>query len=120
MSLLSYLNAKRDSLQLCAHLIEFLNIPVQPSQSVESAPKLQREVRHEPSGPNEILSLDLARSDLAILGALLDILHQLLLLVLQLHTLSIQLALGSVQGTLVFAQTLRRRHALAERPFDDL
>lgn len=75
---------------------------------------------HPPSGPNEILSLDLARSNLAILGTLLDVLHQLLLLVLQLHALSIQLTLGSVQGTLVFAQTLRGRHALAEGPFNDL
>lgn len=73
-----------------------------------------------PSCPHQILGLDLAGPDLAILGALLDILYELLLLVLELHALSVQLALRSVQGTLVFAQTLRGRHTLAERPFDDL
>lgn len=42
-----------------------------------------------PSRPNQILGLDLASSNLAILSALLDILNQFLLLVLQLGAFSV-------------------------------
>ena len=46
-----------------------------------------------PPCPHEVLRLDLTRPHLPILRALLDILHELLLLVLELHPLSVQLPL---------------------------
>lgn len=42
-----------------------------------------------PSRPDEIFRLDLTGADLIILGALLDVLYQLLLLVFQLDPLSV-------------------------------
>lgn len=42
-----------------------------------------------PSRPNQVLGLDLASSNLAVLGTFLNILHQFLLLVLQLCALSV-------------------------------
>lgn len=77
-------------------------------------------VANRPPCANQVFGLDLAGPHLAVLGALLDILHQFLLLVLQLHSFAVQLALCAVEGALVFAQTLRWRHAFAERPFNDL
>lgn len=73
-----------------------------------------------PSGPDQVLGLDFERSHLTILGALLDILHQLLLLILQLYPLTIQLALRLLKSSLMFSQSLGRRHSLAKGPFYDL
>lgn len=75
---------------------------------------------HSPPRPDQVLGLDLAGADLAILGTLLDVLHQLLLLILQLDPFAIQFPLGSLQGSLVLAQTLRGRQPFPKGPFDDL
>jgi hypothetical protein len=69
---------------------------------------------------NEIFGLDFACSNLAIFGALFDVLDQLLLLVLEFGPLAVQLALRFFEGSLMFPQTLSRRHALAKGPFDNL
>jgi hypothetical protein len=81
------------------HRVEFLNIPPRP---------------------NQILGLDLTSSHLSILRTLLDLSNQLLLLILQLHSLTIKFSLGLLERSLVLAQTLGGGHALSERPFDDL
>ena len=64
--------------------------------------------------------MDLAGSDLTILRALFDVLYELLLLVLKFGSLAIELSLRLLESSLVFPQSLRRRHALSERPFNDL
>lgn len=51
------------------------------------------------------------------LGALLDILHQLLLAVLQFRAFAVQFALRLCQGALVLPQALRRRHGAAKEGF---
>lgn len=73
-----------------------------------------------PSCPNQVLCLDLTGADLSILGTLLNVLHQFLLLILQFDPLPVQFPLCPVQRPLVFAQALRRGHALPECPLDDL
>jgi len=61
--------------------------------------------------------LYLARPHLPILGRLLDVGHQLLLLVLELDALAVELALGFLEGALVFAEAFLGGHAFAEGPF---
>lgn len=73
-----------------------------------------------PSRPDQIFCLDLTGAHLPILGTLLDFLHQLLLLVLELHALTVKFPLGLLEGSLVFPQSLLGCHALPECPFDDL
>jgi hypothetical protein len=106
---------------LCAHLVKFLDISVAVKKvSLVSSDEGICPTPHAPSRPHEVLGLDLAGFHLAIFGALLNVLHQFLLLVLQFRPFAVQFALCSVQGTLVFAQTLCGRHALSKRPFNDL
>ena len=57
---------------------------------------------------------------LAIFGALLDILHQLLLLSLQLCSLPIKLPLRLLQTSLVLSQSLCWRLTAPEERFDDV
>jgi hypothetical protein len=64
--------------------------------------------------------LYLARTHLTGLCALFDIGNQFLLLLLQLHAFPVEFTLRLFQRSLVLAQTLLRRHALAKSPFDDL
>ena len=73
-----------------------------------------------PPRSNQILRLDLASPHLPILGALLDVLDEFLLLVLELYPFAVELALGFFKGTLVFSQALCRGHTFTESPFDDL
>jgi hypothetical protein len=73
-----------------------------------------------PPRPHQVLGLDAQRPHLAILCALLDVGHELLLLVLELDALAVQFTLCLLEGALVLAQTLCRRHALAKRPLDKL
>lgn len=56
-----------------------------------------------PSRPHQVLGLDFARSDLTILCALLDVLHEFLFLVLQLDALPVQFSLRPIESPLVFA-----------------
>lgn len=76
--------------------------------------------RNTPSRANQILGLDLASAHLALLRALADLGDERLLLFLELNPLLVQLSDRLVEEPLVLAQTLRRRHALAESPFQDL
>jgi len=82
--------------------------------------QMQPESNPLPSGPDQILCLDLTRAHLPILGALLNILYQLFFLILQLYALAVQLTLGLFKCSLMFAQPLLRCHALPEGPFDNL
>lgn len=90
---------QRYRLQLRSHLVKFLDVSPRPHQ---------------------ILGLDFNRSHLSVLRILLDILDQLLLLVLELRAFAVQLPLRLLERALMFPETLRRRHAFAEGPFDDL
>lgn len=69
---------------------------------------------------NEVLGLDLAGPNLAILCALLDIGDQFLLLVFKFDALAVEFSLRLFQCALVLPESLRRRHALAESPFYNL
>lgn len=93
------LDAQGDSLQLHTRLVEPLDV-------------LPR--------PGEIFGLHLGGVQLPFLGVLLDAALQGVLLALELLLLSVQLAHGLLEGTLVLSQLLLRRHALAEGPFYDL
>jgi hypothetical protein len=73
-----------------------------------------------PARPHNVLGLDLHGAHLAGLCALAHVGLQLLLLVLELDALALELALRLLQRALVLAQPLGRRHALAERPLDDV
>ena len=73
-----------------------------------------------PSCPDQVFRLDLACAHLAILGALLDVLDKFLLLVLELHALAVELALGFLQSSLVLAEAFLGGHASAEGPLHDL
>ena len=73
-----------------------------------------------PPRAHEIFGLDFDGAHLAVLGVFLDVLYQFLFLVLELRPFAVQFALCLFEGSLVFAQTLGRRHAFAEGPFDDL
>jgi hypothetical protein len=73
-----------------------------------------------PSCSHEILCLYPQRAHLSILCALLDVLDELLLLIFQLHALAVKLPLRLLECTLVLAQSLSGRHALAKGPFYDL
>lgn len=73
-----------------------------------------------PSRPDQIFCLYLARPHLSILGALLDVLYELLLLVLKLDTFAIEFTLSLLEGALMFTESLLRGHALSESPFHDL
>jgi hypothetical protein len=76
--------------------------------------------RNRPPGANQILGLDFARAHLALLGALTDLGDEGLLLLLEFDPLLVQLPDGLVEETLVLAQTLCRRDALAKSPLQDL
>ena len=67
------------------------------------------------TGPNE--GGKQSSYHLPSLGALLDILHQLLLAVLQFRAFAVQFALRLCQGALVLPQALRRRHGAAKEGF---
>jgi len=54
------------------------------------------------------------------LRTLFDLIHELFLLSFQLDFLLIDLTYRFIEETLVLAQTLRRRQAFAESPFQDL
>lgn len=73
-----------------------------------------------PPRPHKVLRLYSQWPHLSVLCALLYILHQLLLLVLELDALSVEFPLRFLEGTLVLAQPLGWRHALAKGPFHDL
>lgn len=73
-----------------------------------------------PSGPNQILGLNLAGAHLPILGTLLNILYKLLLLILKLDALTVKFSLSFLESSLMFAETLLGRHPLSESPFYDL
>ena len=72
---------------------------------------------HIPPRPHQILGLDFTCAHIAILRALLDVLHQLLLLVFQLHAFPVQLPLCLFERALVFAEAFCGCHTFAERPF---
>jgi hypothetical protein len=57
---------------------------------------------------------------LSIFGTFLDVLHELLLLVLQLDSLPIQFALGLLECPLMLSKPFCWGHALSESPFYDL
>ena len=73
-----------------------------------------------PPRPHKVLGLYLASAHLSILRALLNVLHELLLLVFELDPFAIEFSLGFFQGALMFAEAFLRGHAFAEGPFDDL
>lgn len=77
----THLNPQGNGLQLSPHLIELLDI--------------------SPCA-DEVLGLDLTSADLAVLCALLDVGHELLLLVLQLDALAIEFSLRLLERSLVF------------------
>ena len=73
--------------------------------------------KNPPPRPHQILRLDLTGPHIPILRALLDILHQLLLLILQLHTLTIEFSLRLLQRALVFSEPFCWGHSFAKGPF---
>ena len=77
-------------------------------------------VVNAPSCSDQILRLDLASTHLPIFGAFLNVLDELLLLVLELDSFAVKLALGFFEGTLVFSKPLLWGHAFTKGPFDDL
>ncbi len=77
-------------------------------------------MRNIPPRSHQVLGLNLTGTNLSILGALFDILHQLLFLIFELDPFSVELSLCLFQRALMFPQPLGRGHALAECPFDDL
>jgi hypothetical protein len=91
----------------------YLEFPVSRGQGTLLVP-------HAPPRPDEILGLDLYGSHLPIFGAFLDVLHELLLLVLQLDPLPVQFALGLLECSLMLSKPFCRGHALSESPFYDL
>ena len=76
--------------------------------------------RDLPSCSDQVFRLDLAGTHLAVLGALLDVLDELLFLVLELHAFAVELALGFLESSLVLAEAFLGGHAPAEGPFNDL
>ena len=73
--------------------------------------------QHTPSCANQVLRLDLGGSHLALLSTLLDLANEGLLLLLELHADLVEFSDSLVEHSLVLAQTLGGRHALAEGPF---
>lgn len=73
-----------------------------------------------PSRPDQIFRLYLTCAHLSILRTLLDILYELLLLILKLDTFAIEFPLSLLKGTLMFAESLLRGHALSESPLHNL
>ena len=72
---------------------------------------------HIPSCADQILGLDLRGAHLALLGALPDLADEGLLLLLELDTDLVEFPDGLIEHSLVLAQALGGRHALAEGPF---
>lgn len=81
---------------------------------------MQGAARDTPSRANQILGLDFASAHLPLLRTRANLGYERLLLLLEFDPLLIQLPNRLVEESLVLAQTLRRRHALAEGPFQDL
>ena len=73
-----------------------------------------------PPCAHKVLCLDAQSPHLPVLGAPFDVGYQLLLVILELDTFPIKLALCLLKRLLVLAETLGGRHALAEGPFDNL
>ena len=112
----AYLETQRDLLQLATHAVELLDIP-KPASVLH--PRLYAQATLPP-GPDKILCLDLGSTHLSLLRMLPDCSDQGLLLLLQLHPLLIEFANRLIEKTLILSKALRRRHALAEGPFEDL
>jgi hypothetical protein len=69
-----------------------------------------------PSRPYQVLCLYLAGAHLAIFGTLFDFGDQLLLLVLQLHSFTIQLSLSLFESALMLSETLSWGDLTTEGP----
>lgn len=85
-----------DCLELCAHLVELLDVS---------------------AGADEVLSHDLARVELAILGRLLDVCDEFLLACLEFAALAVELALGLGKRPLVLPETFCGGYCAAKEGF---
>ena len=120
------LDAEAYGLELGAHGVKFLYIPIAAGKCInladtpENGYPLQRRAEDKPPRSNQIFGLDLAGAHLPIFGALFNVLNQFLLLVLKLNTFAVEFALGLFESSLVFSETFLGGHTFAKGPFDDL